>query len=828
MKVQHCPRNRELDFRFRILDFGFLSENQKSAIQNLKLGKPGTLLDRLVSEPFCDGQKRSFMKFFRLVFFISLLCIGITAQQTAPVYGRLKDLGQIVANQTVRLLSASGSFETKTDADGVYRFEGIEDGRYLLVYGNKQASVSVKNGQLSAGELADVVVVAANRTQTIEQVSKTVDVIDGQEMRDRADFSLVDSLRSIPGFRVQQLGGFGRLASIKTRGLRNQDTAILIDGIRFRDVTAITGDASAFLSDLTLTSVSKVEVLRGSGSSVYGTNAIGGTIDFQTPQTRKGTHGQIGGAVGGLGLGRFRGNISHGAENGRFGINAALSRTAYTKGIDGQDNANNTNFQTRIDADPSSKTNISGRVFFSDADVRLNSSPDTFGTPPSSNASIISANPNVNFCTDANDPDNKQRSRFFSGQFVVNQVINSRVVIGGYFQGLQTKRTNDDGVLGSGFQSASTSIYDGAVQTANAHINWTPNDANQFTAGYEFESEKYGNDGRTASGTGNFFTRAGQKSSTFYVQDLVSLVDGRLQLAGSARVQSFSLDRPGFSLTNALYSNLTLSDPPTATTFDGAASYFFRTSGTKLRAHVGNGYRVLSLYERYGSFFSSFGTPSFTAIGDPFLKPEKTIAFDAGIEQNLASERVRLSATYFYTKLTDIIGYGNVVANIGSTSRPFGGYVNQQGGIVRGGEFSVKAKATRSTDIFASYTVTNSLQRTPQVTGNSNLKTLGIPDHQFTFVATQRFKRFWVNLDFLATSTYLAPISSNTSFQTYVFRFKGNRKGDLTGGYTFGIKSEKMTLRLFGTIENVFNQEYFENGFRTAKATCRVGLSFGF
>ncbi|MBK9768957.1 MAG: TonB-dependent receptor plug domain-containing protein [Chloracidobacterium sp.] len=199
----------------------------------------------------------------------------------------MKDLGQIVANQTVRLVSASGSFETKTDADGVYRFEGIADGRYLLVYGNKQASISVKNGQLATGKLAEVVGVSANATQTIEQVSTTVDVIDGQEMRDRADFSLVDSLRSIPGFRVQQLGGFGRLASIKTRGLRNQDTAILIDGIRFRDVTAITGDASAFLSDLTLTSVSKVEVLRGSGSSVYGTNAIGGLSIFRHRKLEK-------------------------------------------------------------------------------------------------------------------------------------------------------------------------------------------------------------------------------------------------------------------------------------------------------------------------------------------------------------------------------------------------------------------------------------------------------------------------------------------------------------------------------------------------------------
>lgn len=790
--------------------------------------KPGTLLDCLGSEPFCDGQKRSFMKSFRVVIFILSLCGITSAQQTATVSGVLKDLGRIVANQSVRLVSTNEAIETTTGPDGFYRFEGVADGRYLLVYGNKQASVRVKNGQLSVGDLAEVVVVAANSEQTIEQVSKAVDVIDGQEMRDRADFSLVESLRTIPGFRVQQLGGFGRLASIKARGLRNQDTAILVDGIRFRDVTSITGDASAFLSDLTLTSVSKVEVLRGSGSSVYGTNAVGGAIDFQTPQTRKGTHGQIGGALGGLGLGRFRGNISHGTDGGRFGINAGVSRTAYTKGIDGQDNANNTNFQTRIDADPFSNTSISGRIFFSDADVRLNSGPDTFGTPPASNASILLAKPGVNFTPDVNDPDNQQRSRFFSGQFAVNQVINSAVVIAGYYQALQTKRTNDNGVLGAGVQSASTSIYDGTIHTANAHINWTPNEVNQFTAGYEFESERYGNDGRTPSGNGNFFTRARQQSNTFYIQDLVSLADGRLQFAGSARVQKFRLDRPGFSLTNAPYNNLTLSDPPTAYTFDGAASYFFRNSGTKLRAHIGNGYRVPSLYERYGSFFSSFGTPSFTAIGDPFLKPEKTIAFDAGIEQNLASDRVRLSATYFYTKLTDIIGYGNVVGNIGSTTRPFGGYVNQKGGIARGGEFSMKAKASSSTDIFASYTYTNSLQRTPQVTGNSNLKTLGIPDHQFTLVVTQRFKRFWVNFDFLATSTYMAPIFSNSSFQTYVFRFEGNRKGDLTGGYTFGFKKEKMTLRLFGTIENVFDQEYYENGFRTAGATGRVGLSFGF
>ena len=221
--------------------------------------------------------------------------------------------------------------------------------------------------------------------------------------------------------------------------------------------------------------MNKIEVLRGSGSSLYGTNAIGGTVDFQTPEARSGTHGQIGGAFGGLGLGRFRGNISHGTENGKFGITAGVSRTAYTKGIDGDDNANNTNFQTRIDANPFSKTSISGRIFVSDADVRLNSDPDTAGTLPASNTTIINAIPNVTFVPDINDPDKIQHSKFFSGQFVVNQIINSKLLISGYYQGLKTNRTNENGTLGIGFQSASTSIFDGTIHTGNAHLNWTPN-----------------------------------------------------------------------------------------------------------------------------------------------------------------------------------------------------------------------------------------------------------------------------------------------------------------------------------------------------------------
>ena len=786
------------------------------------------------------------MKIIKILSFICFLTIGIWAQQSANVAGTLTDEGNIIANQKVKLISPTETFETTTDANGNYNFANIADGDYLLVYNNKQARVTVKNGQVSIANLAQVVVISSGTAQPFDEVSKSVNVIDAQQLRDRADFSLIESLRIIPGFRVQQLGGFGRLASVKTRGLRNQDTAVLLDGIRFRDAASITGDASAFLSDITLTSVNRIEVLRGSGSSLYGTNAIGGTIDFQTPKPARGMHGQLGGTFGGYGLKRVRGNFSDGTQDGKFGFNLGISRTVYTKGIDGEDDAHNTNAQSRIEFNPFAKTNISARFFVSDAYVRLNSNPDTIGVLPASNATIIDAVPlsrnllrryengqsvtnfgSANFIPDANDPDDFQKSQAFAGQLALTQIISDKLVFQASYQGLRTVRKTDYGLLGVGFQSASTSIFKGFIQTANAHFNWTPNRYTEATVGYEFEREKYRNDGLTPTGAGNFITRAYQTSNTVYAQDLVKLLGNKLQLAGGFRAQFFNLKNPEFTGTNPPYSNLTLNNPPNAYTFDGAASYFFARGGTKIRAHVGNGYRVPSLYERFGTFYSSF-SKTFTAFGNPDLKPERTIAFDGGVDQNLYGNRARVSAVYFYTKLIDVIGFANGVAPIGNTARPFGGYLNTKGGIARGAELSAQINATRLTDIFASYTFTNSDQRAPRVPGSGIIESLGIPKNQFTLNATQRFQRAWINFDFLASDSYLAPITSNTTFTTYVYRFKGNRRGDLTGGYTFPLNNEKLSLRVYGTIENIFDNDYYENGFRTFGRNGRVGLSFGF
>ncbi|MBS1794870.1 MAG: TonB-dependent receptor [Acidobacteria bacterium] len=795
------------------------------------------------------------MRIFKVFGLIILLTIGAGAQSAAriegtvaqksdaynPVTGNLK---QSVRNLTVTLMSKTDNktvAETKTGERGEFVFENVAAGDYYLFVacaycwrGEVREEIAVAAGQtlkirieLQKVTVSETVTVSADVRQPVEQVAKTVNVIDAQEMRSRADFSLVESLKTIPGFRVAQLGGFGRTANVKTRGLRNQDTAVLIDGIRFRDASAISGDASPFLSDFTLTNVDRIEVLRGSGSSLYGTNAIGGVIDFQTPKPQNGFHGQFGGALGGLGLGRFRGNLSGG--NDKFGFTGGLSRTVYTKGVDGDDDARNTNFQARAEYNPFAKTNLSARFFVSDAFVRLNTDPDTFGALPADNTTVIDARPGVSFTPDTDDPDDFQRSKFFNGQLVATQALGANIVVQGYYSGLKTSRRNTNGPLGGGFQpfgGDETYLYDGQIHTINAHLNWTAKN-NQLTGGFEYEWEKFANRGVFTSAASNFATSARQSSRTVYVQDLVGFFANRLQLSGAFRAEWFALRAPTFSSASFPNRFNNPSVPPASYTGDATVSYYFARTGTKLRVHAGNGYRVPSLYERFGTyyFFSSF-----FGLGNPALKPERSVAVDAAIEQNLLKNRVRLSATYFYTKIDDEVAY-LPTDDLGAAA-----YYNYDKHFARGVETSARVRPTATTDVFASYTFTNSDVRNysrvtlmpPLTTVGRDRPAFGVPAHQFTLVANQRFKRAWLNLDLLATGRYLAPIFSNTSFQSYVYRFRGSRKADLTAGYTFGFRKDKMTLRIYGTLENLFDDEYYESGFRTAGRTGRVGLSFGF
>ena len=74
------------------------------------------------------------------------------------------------------------------------------------------------------------------------------------------------------------------------------------------------------------------------------------------------------------------------------------------------------------------------------------------------------------------------------------------------------------------------------------------------------------------------------------------------------------MTKPEFFGGTSVYSGLRYESPKTAYTGDGSVSYFFNSTGTKLRAHIGSGYRAPAAFERFGS---SFFNGVFSPFGDP-------------------------------------------------------------------------------------------------------------------------------------------------------------------------------------------------------------------
>lgn len=806
-----------------------------------------------------------------LTFLIGVvLAVAVQAQtvsSNAVISGHVKDpQGANLPGATVTLYGRDRAFSlvTATDSSGAYSFKHLAPGEYLVeaeASGFAVApaqSVTLERGQTTTLDIAlqlsglrsSVVITASDTPQTVDEVSKALTVVENQEIEERDEMSIPESLRVVPGLRVQQLGGPGSFTSIKTRGLPSEDTAILIDGIRFRDAAAPQGDASGFLEDLFVTNVSRLEVLRGSGSSLYGSNAVGGVVNVVTDEGGGPIHGSVLGEGGGLGLFRTRAQLAGGIHNNRIVYSGGFSFLNVTRGVDDQDEARNTSGQGRILFRLTPTATLSGRIYTATSRLQLNNNPEGIGTLPATGiieaiplslaeqlrfeAGVPPAQLNIGaatFVPGANDPDNVREADFFNGAVIFTQRPTESFGYTISYQGLATNRSGINGPLGVGFQpfgGTTRSDFDARIHTLNARVDLRAGSVNYITGGYEFESENFKNPSFQVNPADNSDVNVTQRSHALFVQDQLRLLDDRLQIAGAFRAQFFRLQRPVFTpAALSPYQGFTFQSPPTAYTGDGSVAYTFRSSGTKLRGHVGNGYRAPSLFERFGAFFDSFF--GYSVFGDPRLEPEKSIAFDAGIDQTFHENRVRLSATYFYTHLRKVIIF-DFSGLIDFTTDPFGrfgGFLNTNGGIARGAEVELRATPTRSLNVIAAYTFTKAQQRTPQVPGT--IRSLVIPDHQFSFVATQRFgRRVLVNFDFSASSNYLGAVIDPTTFTSRGFRFKGLAKADLGASYSLPLNGEKRQLRFFGYVDNLFDREYFESGFRTPGRTGRAGASFVF
>lgn len=778
----------------------------------------------------------------------------VSSLTAAEVSGVIHDpSGGVTPGALVRLeaVSGSGVYTATSGNDGKFRFEQVRSGRALLVVEAPNFERFVQEiDPASARDLKivlklrtlaqQVAVTASGYVEDLDNSARATSVLSRSELDRRIEYSVTEALREVPGVRITQTGGPGNPASIRIRGLRTQDTAVLIDGMRFRDPAAIQSDASPFTQDLLTLNISRLEVLRGCGSALYGSNAMGGAVNIVSDAGGGKFRGDILAEGGGLGFLRAQVRLAGGTSQNRFNYSLGLGHLNVLEGVDGDDRARNNTGQTFLQFRPINNLLLSARISSTNTFLGVNLSPSLTANAP--RTGFVQAIPlpidqqilrqqglpftlgNATVFPGANDPDSRRASWFTSALFAADQQLTPRLNYRVAYQLVDARRDFPNGPGGIGFQPTvhDLSTFNGRIDTAQARINYT-GDRQIASAGAEWEREAFDNGGFTAAvnpaNNSSYRAQINQRSIAVFGEDRWRLLGSKLQITVSGRIQTFNLSRPVVSGSVPAYLLAPVPSPPNSYTGDVSAMYRFEKSNTKLRAHFGNAFRAASLYERYGTgFFAGVFTP----YGDPRLAPERAMGGDAGIDQYFGQRRVRVSATYFYTQLRSVIGF-DFSGLVNRTTDPFGrssGYFNTNGGLARGVESEVQAALWRGFTLTSSYTHTRTLERRPVAAGT--LKTPRIYEHLFAVTASQTWKRLTLTTNFTGAPEFIGVISGRAVM------WEGPRRLDATGAYRLPFRSERVKPELFGRVENLLNQQYYEDGYRTPQRWAVAGIRVSF
>lgn len=220
----------------------------------------------------CDAGLGSACAVFAVPVFL-ITAVVASQLQAGGLLGRVLDPhGAAVVNARLRLFDRDGGTvrNARSRMDGTYAFPNLLPGEYLLEGAKPAASLAGSRALKVGGQTrldldlavsastVEIVVTASSTPAAQAEIAKALDAGHDEEIALRDEYSLAEALRSTPGVRVQQLRGPGSLATIQTRGLRKSDTALY--------------------QDLLLFDTDRVEFMRGSGSSLYGSRALGGAI----------------------------------------------------------------------------------------------------------------------------------------------------------------------------------------------------------------------------------------------------------------------------------------------------------------------------------------------------------------------------------------------------------------------------------------------------------------------------------------------------------------------------------------------------------------------
>ena len=189
--------------------------------------------------------------------------------------------------------------DAKTDSQGRFIFEGLRSGSYVLVISQTGFSGHREVVRITAGKQSDVEVllevnpISQQVTVTSEaglasearSVAQPVNVIDSEAILERAPEVVAQAVDEEQGVNLQRTSP--SLSAVFVRGMTGRNVGVFLDGVRYT-TSAQRGGVGTFFSLIEPSSLEVIEVLRGPNSSQYGSDVLGGVVNFLSQSPRYG------------------------------------------------------------------------------------------------------------------------------------------------------------------------------------------------------------------------------------------------------------------------------------------------------------------------------------------------------------------------------------------------------------------------------------------------------------------------------------------------------------------------------------------------------------
>ena len=436
-----------------------------------------------------------------------------------------------------------------------------------------------------------------------DRIGGSVTLLDREALERRQTRAVSDILRDVPGVAVGRVPG---QTQVRLRGAEANQTLVLVDGIEVSDPFAGEFDFGTLPAD----EAARIEVLRGQQSAIYGSDAIGGVIQYITATGREvpGVSARVeGGSFGTINTAARVGGVAGDLD---YALSATLNSTDGSRGARNgtRDLADDTGaLSLKSTWSPVANVRLTGVARYMRTEAEFNNS-DFDPASPTYGFQIDS--PGVRFENEAIYGLLRGEADLLDGRWT--HALTGQIA--------DTERkgfADDDRVSGNEGQRLKGS-YETTLRLGAGEVR------HLLTAAVDVERERF----RNTDPSGFASTGRRQVDNVGIVGQYELRLGERASVGASVRYDD-----------NDLFAD--------TTTYRIQGSYRFET-GTRLRAAAGAGVKNPGFYELYGFDSGRF-------IGNPDLKPEKSEGWEVGLEQKLLDERATLGITYFDSELKDEI-----------------------------------------------------------------------------------------------------------------------------------------------------------------------------